>query len=290
MFIILVGMITIIIIVCIFSNSNQFLLLPLTTPEKYLSGMPHFTFPFFSHEVVFIQPSSSFFVYSLGLIMILVGVFYFKTRGVHKSRNYWGIGLILWGISALVAGTSYQAFGYELKCADREFCLFTSNFELVYMLLTAYSINFLVAATGYTSLGENGSKWIIRFAVLDSFLYSVYLFIGAIVPIRFLISYEGFMSFVGVNFILMFILNIRHFIKFKDTLNRDLIGIWFGFLGVNLGYFIFLLGGIGQKLYASTGFWFNENDVLHILLILWALLIFWIMRKDLRDDPSISQA
>ncbi len=286
MILIFLAMITSIVFLCIFSNSNQLLMMPLTTPDQFLINMPHIKVALFSHDLVFIQPSSSFFVYALGLLMIVIGANFIASKRMHKSRYYWGIGLILWGISAIVAGTSYQAFGYELKCAGRENCLFTSNFELVYMLITAYSINFLLAATAYTSLGALGRKRLIMFAVLDGVLYFIYLFIGAIIPIKFLISYEGFMSFIGVNFVIMFILNIRHYVKYKDPLNKGLITIWIGFLVVNIGYFIFLFVQFGQRLFESTGIWFNENDALHVLLIIWAIMILWILRKKLADHTS----
>jgi purine-cytosine permease-like protein len=169
---------------------------------------------------------------------------------------------------------------------QREFCLFTSNFELVYMLLTAYAINFLVAATGYTSLAPTGRKKLIQFAIIDSILYSVYMLIGAIIPVKFLVSYEGFMAFIGVNFIIMFILNIRHYQKFRDALNRNLIMVWIGFLLVNIGFFVFLFGGFGAQLYQSQGIWFNENDVLHILLILWTVMLFLLLRTRLMDTAE----
>jgi len=105
--------------------------------------------------------------------MIAFGIYFSWTKGSHKSRYYWGIGLILWGISAIAAGTSYQAFGFELKCRGQEYCLFTCNFELVYMLLTAYCINLLVIATAYTSVGEAGRKKLIIFAVVDNIVYSI---------------------------------------------------------------------------------------------------------------------
>lgn len=280
------GMITAIMLVCIFNNTNQLLLQPPTTPEMFLSSMPHISLSLFKHEYVLIQPSSTIFVYFLGLFMIFIGMHFVITRKHQKSREYWGIGLILWGISAIVAGTSYQAFGYELKCNHREFCLFTSNVELVYMLLTAYAINYLVAATGYTCLAQTERKRLSQFAILDSILYSVYMLIGAIIPIKFVVSYEGFMAFIGVNFIIMFILNVRHYSKFKDALNRNLIMIWIGFLVVNIGYFVFLFGEFGTQLYKSHGIWFNENDVLHILLILWTVMLFLLLRTQLMDTAK----
>ena len=278
MILVFFGMFVMILAVCLFSNTSGLLMLPLTSPEMFLAGMPYTTLSLFGREMVLIQPSSTFFVYFLGVVMITIGIYFLATKKQQEPRYFWGTGLILWGISAIVAGTSYQAFGYELKCRGQVNCLFTSNFELVYMLLTAYCINFLVVATGYTSTGLKGRKRLQIFALVDSALYSVYLIVGAILPVKFLVSYEGFMTFIGINFILMFILNIRHYVRHKDILNRNLIFIWIGFLLVNIGYFTFLFGGLATNLYQNAGIWFNENDVLHILLILWAFMIYFLLK------------
>jgi len=283
MIIVLLGMITMILVTIQFSNTGSLLIEPFTSPDAFLSTMPSTQVSIFGRVLILIQPSSTFLVYALGVVMIVVGIYFLVTRRMQQSRFYWAVGLILWGISAIVAGTSYQAFGYELKCRGHEYCLFTSDFELVYMLLTAYCINFLVAATGYTSLGTKGRKRLILFSIIDSLAYSMYMLIGAVIPIKFLISYEGFMAFIGINFIIMFILNICHYYRFKDPLNRNLIVIWIGFLVVNIGYFVFLLWGFGAKLYQDFGIWFTENDVLHILLILWTFLIFFLLRKHVAD-------
>jgi hypothetical protein len=287
MIIVFLGMIIMVLVIIQFSNTGSLLLEPLTSPDAFLSTMPSTQVSIFGRVLVLIQPSSTFFVYALGVVMIVVGIYFLVTKRMQQSRFYWAVGLILWGISAIVAGTSYQAFGYEFKCRGQEYCLFTSDFELVYMLLTAYCINFLVAATGHTSLGSLGRKRLILFSIIDSLVYSVYLLIGAIIPVKFLISYEGFMAFIGINFIVMFILNIRHHLRFKDPLNRNLIVIWIGFLVVNLGYFVFLLWGIGAKIYQEYGLWFTENDILHVLLILWAFLVFFLLRKNVQDTLEI---
>ncbi len=81
----------------------------------------------------------------------------------------------------------------------------------------------------------------------------------------------------------MFILNARHYLRYRDSLNRNFILIWLGFLLANVGYFIFLLGGIGKTLDQNLGIWFNENDSLHVLLILWTVAIVGLLRKRMRD-------
>jgi hypothetical protein len=268
-----------ILLVCIFSNISSLYASPLQTPAEFLASMPYITMTIFGQSFILIQPSSTFFVYFLGIVMIVIGILFIKNKENQNLRFYWGIGLILWGISAIVAGTSYQAFGYELKCRGQEYCLFTSNWELVYMLLTAYCINGIVVATGFTSTNEKGRKLLIKFAIIDSIAYSIYMLIGCIVPNQFMISYEGFMAFIGLNFVLMFVLYILHYKKYKDKLNKNLIIIMIGFMIVNLGYFIYLLGGFATPLYENYGIWFNANDVLHILLTIWTVLIYCLLRK-----------
>ena len=142
--------------VILLNHTGGLLTIPLTTPADFLTRAPHLCLSIFEKSIILIEPSSTLLVYLLGLIMVGLGIGFVATQRQSRARRYWGIGLILWGFGAVAAGTSYQAFGYELKCRGRELCQFTSSFELVYMLLTCYSINFLVAATGYTSLGEMG--------------------------------------------------------------------------------------------------------------------------------------
>jgi len=287
MFTIFLGMAAVIIAVIFLNHTGSLLMIPAIFPEAFLSSLPYTPIRVLGREVILIEPSSTIIVYALGLIMVGLGIGFIASRQKSNARKYWGIGLILWGLGAITAGTSYQAFGYELKCRGRELCQFTSIFELVYMLLTAYSINFLVTATAYASLAEKGRKWLIVFAVVDGIAYSIFMLIGALIPNRFMVSYEGFMVFVGGNFVLMFILSIRHYLSHRDCLNLCLTWLWVGFLVVNLGYFAALFSGYAAPLFVRTGIWFNENDVLHSLLILWAGQIFFSLWKRLADQPVL---
>jgi hypothetical protein len=264
-------------------------MIPNLTPAHFLQGMPYWTVTLFGNSFVLIQPSSTFFVYVLGFLMIGLGVLFLRNKKQERSRRYFGTGLILWGIGTLLAGTSYQAFGYVLKCAGLDYCTFTSKFELIYLLVTGFSIDFLVAGIAHASLPETKRNAWTRVAVVHSALYFLILFVGVLAPIYLLVTYEFFMAFYLGSFLLMFVWNIRHFRVQKDLVNRNLIVIWILFLLVNVGYFVALFSGYAEPLYEAAGIWFNANDVLHVLIILWAFAIYKMVYPILKDSQPVQR-
>jgi hypothetical protein len=73
-------MMIVILSIWIFSNTESLLMLPLTTPDQFLSGMPYVTFSIPGKDVILIQPFSTILVYLLGLIMIAIGVYFLVTK------------------------------------------------------------------------------------------------------------------------------------------------------------------------------------------------------------------
>ena len=145
-------------------------------------------------DIVLVQPTSTLFVYLLGALTIGVGLHFLRIRGRHRSRTWWGIALLLWGLGALSAGTSYQAFSYEIKCAGREVCSWTSWWELVYLVLSMASVNAMMMAEAYSCSSGKRRKLMSLFALVSIASYVVVVLIGALVPVEFLISYELLIS------------------------------------------------------------------------------------------------
>jgi hypothetical protein len=77
--------------------------------------------------------------------------------------------------------------------------------------------------------------------------------------------------FLATNIGLMMIISYR---RKAESLHRRLWNLWLLFLGVNAAYFVALFSGYALPLYESTGIWFNENDVLHVLLLAW--MVLWV--------------
>ena len=247
---------------------NNLLLEPLVTPSEYLNSIPYWTIG----DTIIIVPSSTIFVYILGAITILLGISFLKQK--REVSYWWSISMIFWGLGAILAGTSYQGLGYELKCSGEVYCSFTSWFELSYLYVTAMSIAALAVAIAKSILPIDKQKPLLYYAIISSIVYPIILVLGSVLEIRFLISYELFTIFFMPLFIVFFVYSIINYRKQKDELNRTLIITWILFLAVNVSYYVYFYLGFTESLYDNFGIWFSANDVLHVLLIIWMIYLW----------------
>jgi hypothetical protein len=191
--------------------------------------------------------------------------------------------MIFWGVGTIFAGTSYQAFGYQLKCVGVEYCNFTDWWEIMYLLITAISIGMLVIAMSHCVANGKTRKAMKMITYISLPLYAVVLTIGSLVPVKFMVTYELFSVFFMPHFVVFFILSIREYRNKKDLMNKRFILTWILFLIVNVAYYVYYWLGISEKLLSSTGIWFNQNDILHVLLLAWMIYI-WVALTNVIED------
>ena len=258
---------------------------PPQTPETWLQIQPYAEIHFGSQAIVFIQPSTSAIVYLLGLITIVVGLYFFKIRAGQRSRLWWGIALLLWGIGALLAGTSYEAFSYAIKCAGRDACLWTSWWEILYLIVSVWSIDAMMLAVACSSTTGKLRRGLSVYAILNAALYLILVMLGAFIPVKFLISFEFLLVVSAPGVLAFFVINGVRYFKSKLTLDLVYLGTWI-WLGITIAaYFLYLISGNTASLWAK-GMWFSENDVLHIGLILWMFYIARILAPRVNDIPA----
>ncbi len=258
-----------------FSQIDRLLILPLIKGDMFLSQYPYIKL----NNLIIQQPTSTFIILLLAIITVGLGLYYLKNKK-NKFSVWLGINFIFWGIGAFLAGLSYQAFGYYLKCTNLEYCTFTNWVELLYMTFTVISINALLVAYSYLINNKKVQDNLQNYAIISVVLYSLFQGIGIVLPNQFMISYEGMLLFLSPNIIIMMWINYKNL---SNTLHKRLWTIWLLFLGVNVAYFIALFSNQGPFLYSNFNIWFNENDTLHVLLIVWMLIWRWkILNKNLK--------
>jgi hypothetical protein len=245
---------------------------PRQTPENWLTIQPYIPIKFGTSEFILVQPSSTIFVYLLGFIALGVGAYFLRDRSTYKSGLWWGIALLFWGIGALLAGTSYQAFSYEIKCAGQQFCSWTSWWEVLYLLFSAASVDAMVVAESFSCCTGRWRRLLITYAGINLGLYLLLVLVGVVTLNTFLLSFELLLIVTIPNIVFLFVLNTWRYKKNKSRLDLVLILAWL-WLGVTFAaYFFYLFSDITAGLWAR-GIWFSENDVLHIGLIVWMVYI-----------------
>jgi hypothetical protein len=270
-----------VVLTILLNHTDSLLAEPKTTGEEYLKSMPYVQWG----DFILIQPSSTFFVYFLGLVLIVLGCYLLRTAQGNKSRLDYGLGYALWGVSAILAGTSYQAFGYELKYAGRSYGLFTSVFELLYMITTAEAILYLLAGTSYYApTNPKIQKAVPYVAMAYGIIYGVVFLIGIAIPVQPIVTYLFFVAFFAPAFLLMLLMAVIRFAHQKDPLDRNMLISWGFFALANILYFIAYFSGFPTAIYQASGFWFSENDILHVSMIVWVIATFFLLRKELKDD------
>lgn len=258
-----------------FNQINRLLIQPLINSDVFLSQYPYIKL----NNLIIQQPTSTFFILLLAIITVGLGMYYLKNKN-SKFSLWLGINFIFWGIGAFLAGLSYQAFGYYLKCTIQEYCTFTNWVELLYMTFTVISINALLIAYSYLTKNKKVQRNLQNFAIGSVVLFSIFQGVGIILPNQFMISYEGMLLFLSPNIIIMMWINYQNL---NEALHKQLWIIWLLFLGVNIAYFVALFSNQGSFLYSNFNIWFNENDTLHVLLIAWMLIWRWkIQNKNLK--------
>ena len=262
---------------------------PERTPENWCEFQPCVTIKLASKDVILTQPSSAVLVYSLGVLVVGVGLSFLWLRGDQVSRLWWGISLLLWGIGALLAGTSYQAFGYQIKCAGREACAWTSWWEVIYLVLQQVSLDALLVAIAYSCTEGMLQTVLLACALLTAVGYVILAFVGGIVPIQSLITFELMVCVSTPLFLTMVLLSAWRYHTLGTAMDLALVGAWLLLLLTMTAYWLYDKLDITPKLWAKgKGIWFSQNDVLHIGLILWMIYIAAVVAERVQDYKGVA--
>lgn len=259
---------------------DQLLYEPRTTPEQWCQMRPCVN----PGGIVFNEPLGSFLVFLLAFLWIGSGVYFLRNHRAQKSRTWLGIALVLGGIGAALAGISYQAFSYMLKCAGKEFCTLTNGFEVGYSVTQAVSVSAMLTAVALAITQGWFRKALIAYCIANAAVYAVITIVGVSEPNKLLLSFEVLMLFALPGILFVILVSGVQYARKRTPLDGSLLGAALLLVLVQAAYFWYYGAGITAALYKQgQGFYFSENDVLHIGMILWLAYVVKVVGKHLKD-------
>jgi hypothetical protein len=256
---------------------------PATTPEQWCDQRPCIEVG----GTVFNEPLGSFLVFSLALLYIGVGIYFLVTRRAQHSRAWFGAFLILGGVGAALAGTSYQAFSYVLKCEGWDYCRLTSGFEVGYSVTQTFGVSAMLIAVAWACTTGGARRGFTIYAVVNAVLYVVITIIGVTAPNAALLSYSMLILFYLPGAIMIAVIAARRYRRDHDAMSRSILIALALQIVVQVAYYAYYAAGLTQTLWDDgDGFYFSENDVLHVGLILWLIYVWKALGPTLRDADS----
>ncbi|MFT7154269.1 MAG: hypothetical protein ACJAVL_001550 [Bacteroidia bacterium] len=215
------------------------------------------------------QPFSSLLVYLLGIETIVVSFLFLQVHPIDKTDVWWFISLFLWGLGALIAGTSYQAFGYYIKCYGRAECTWTSWWEVVYLLMQKLSVDAMLIAVGYSCLPSGVFRTItFLLTAVSAVAYVALLVYGSLKPVKRFITFEMMVVFCTPVYLFLIGFNSHRYLYHQTEIDSILLALWVSLVAIMVIYYGYLKLGWTEKLW-NRKIWFSANDFLHIGLILW---------------------
>lgn len=257
---------------------------PELTPSAWCEIQPCRKVWVASREITLTQPTSTFLVYALGILTLGAGVYFWWIRDSEISRMWWSVSLLLWGIGALLAGTSYQAFAYEIKCAGRQTCAWTSWWEVVYLMFQHVSMNAMLVAVAYSCTEGSLQMVLLVFALTSAIVYVVFAVIGGIVPIKSLITFKLMVWLSTPSLVICLVLNSYRYSLYGTSMDLVFLGSWILLIFTSAVYWVYDELDITRKLWAEgEGIWFSQNDVLHVCLIFWVIYLVTAVANRVED-------
>lgn len=251
---------------------------PVTTPQQWCEDRPCIDVA----GTTINEPIGIVLVFGLALFWIGAGIYFLRTRRGQRSRSWFGVALVLGGIGAGLAGTSYQLFSYVLKCEGREVCVLTSGYEVAYSVTQAWSVSAMVVAVAYACTQGRLRTVLIWYALINALVYCVVTYVGVTSPSAVLLSFNVLMLFALPGVIIVIAITARRLSQPKE---RAMFTAAILLLLVQVAYYAYWASGLTQTLWDDgNGVYFSENDVLHIGFILWLVYLLWRVGPTLDDQ------
>jgi hypothetical protein len=146
----------------------------------------------------------------------------------------------------------------------------------------------MVVAVAWSSTRGRLRRGLLWYAGLNAVAHIVVTAFGVVTANRFLLSFELLLLFSTPAFLFALALNGVRFLRHRQPLDAALLGGWAVLFATNALYYGYLLAGVTETLWrGGAGFYFSENDVLHVGMIGYIVYLHVIVAPKVRDAAEL---
>ena len=173
------------------------------------------------------------------------------------------------------------------KCAGLDLCRLTNAWEVGYSLTQASSVSAMLIAVAHACTTGALRRGLILFAAINALTYLAVTVIGVLAPSAALLSFGVLMLFALPGILIVVVVAGRRYVAMRDPMDRSLVVAAVLLVLVQVAYFGYYAAGITAVLWDDgDGFFFSENDVLHIGMTLWLWYVVAVVGRHLRDASA----
>ena len=149
------------------------------------------------------------------------------------------------------------------------------------------SMDALLVAAAYSCATGVWRQALLGYALAGAAIYVTMTFIGAIIPVKSLITFELMVWVSTPIFLFVLGLNSWRYYTLNTSMDLALTAGWVLLLITMLAYWLYDKSDLTAHLWAKgKGIWFSQNDVLHIGLILWMIYVAIVLTTRITDYPA----
>ena len=145
----------------------------------------------------------------------------------------------------------------------------------------------MLIAVAYACTSGRLRRGLIIYAGANVVVYLGITLAGVLLPSAVLLSFAVLMLFALPGILIVILVAARRYRTTHDPMDRSLVIAAVLLIGVQVAYFAYWAAGLTAVLWdEGQGFYFSENDVLHIGMILWLWYVVAVVGRHLRDASA----
>jgi hypothetical protein len=154
-------------------------------------------------------------------------------------------------------------------------------------MLQATSSSAMLIAVAHACTTGALRLWLVIYAVAIASAYIAFVTCGVLTGTRSLISFEFLALFAAADLLLILAIAAVRWSRIRESMDLAIIGAGTWLIVTSAAYAWYFAAGLTARFWdGGAGFYFSENDVLHVGMIVFIAYLVAVVAFRLRDNAS----